>query len=262
LQFALFNFQFSILGGMRSLATRLPIVYDHFVEHMCGRFVRKRSTSELAAEFGVEEVVDEFQPSFNIAPTHDVSVIIGGAKKRLVAMRWGLVPWWATDPSMGSRLINARAETLAAKSAFKDAFKSKRCLVVADGFYEWQKRGKMKTPLLIRLKGDKPFAFAGLYDVWKSPLGPPLTTCTIVTTAPNDLLEPIHNRMPAILTKDAEVFWLDQSVEDYTRLLDLLSPYPPELMEAYEVSTIVNSVANDSPACIEPAKSPQTGLLF
>jgi putative SOS response-associated peptidase YedK len=119
---------------------------------MCGRFVRKRSASSVAADFGVDEVVDDLQPSFNIAPTHDVAVIVSNGARQLVAMRWGLVPSWATDPSIGSKLINARAETLAEKAAFKEAFRRRRCLVVADGFYEWQKSGREKTPLLIRLK--------------------------------------------------------------------------------------------------------------
>jgi putative SOS response-associated peptidase YedK len=230
---------------------------------MCGRFVRKRTTHELASEFNVDEVVDALQPSFNIAPTHDVAAVVTDqGRRRLVKMRWGLVPWWATDPTIGSRLINARAESLTTKSAFKDSFRSRRCLVPADGFYEWQKHGQFKIPLLIHLKSDRPFAFAGLYDVWKSPLGPPLTTCTIITTSPNKLVEPIHDRMPVILSKEAEAFWLDRSIEDSKRLLDLLTPYTASEMEAYEVSSMVNSVKNDSPELIKPAVTPQPGLLF
>ncbi|HEV8486039.1 MAG TPA: SOS response-associated peptidase [Blastocatellia bacterium] len=229
---------------------------------MCGRFVRKRSASSIAADLGVEEVVDDLPPSFNIAPTHDVAVIVNNGATRLVAMRWGLVPAWATDPGIGSKLINARAETLAEKGAFKEALKRRRCLVVADGFYEWQKAGREKRPLLIRLKSDQPFAFAGLYEIWTPPWGETLTTCTIITTEPNELMRPIHDRMPAILPRKLESLWLDETARDPHWLLDMLAPYPAEQMEAYPVSSLVNSVKNDSPACIEPVEVEQPRLLF
>ena len=229
---------------------------------MCGRFVRKRNASSIAADFGVDEVVDDLQPSFNIAPTQDVAVIVNNGAKRLVAMRWGLVPAWATDPTVGSRLINARAETLAEKAAFKEALKRRRCLIVADGFYEWQKIGKDKAPLLIRLKTDQTFAFAGLYEMWTPPWGETLTTCTIITTEPNDLTRPIHDRMPAILPRKLESLWLDETARDSQWLLDMLAPYPAEQMEAYPVSNLVNSVKNDSPELIEPVQIEQPRLLF
>jgi putative SOS response-associated peptidase YedK len=171
-------------------------------------------------------------------------------------MRWGLVPAWATDPKIGSSLINARAETLTRRTAFKDAFERRRCLVIADGFYEWRKLGAARTPLLIHLKSERSFGFAGLYETWNPPLGQPLTTCTIVTTEPNELVQPIHNRMPVILPKEAEDLWLDSSLADHRRLLDLLQPYPADEMIAYEVSSLVNSVKNDSPECIEPVSAP------
>jgi putative SOS response-associated peptidase YedK len=257
--------QFSILTipfptSTVSVAKDQPLKYSR--HRMCGRFVRKRSASSIAADFGVDEVVDELQPSFNIAPTHDVAVIVNNGTKRLVAMRWGLVPAWATDPAIGSKLINARAETLAETAAFKEAFKRRRCLVVADGFYEWQKAGREKTPLLIRLKSDQPFAFAGLYETWTPPWGEALTTCTIITTEPNDLVRPIHDRMPAILPRRLESLWLDETALDRHWLLDMLTPYPAEQMEAYAVSSLVNSVKNDSPACIEPLEVEQPRLLF
>src|SRR5262245_14180844 len=234
---------------------------------MCGRFVRKRSASTLAGEFGVSEISDDIQPSFNIAPTHNVAVVIDDGTKQLVSMRWGLIPYWADDPTIGSRHINARAETLMQKAAFKHAFTKRRCLVIADGFYEWEKSENGKVPLLFRLRSDRPFGFAGLYETWKSPLGERLITCTIITTEPNELVLPIHNRMPVILPKDAEDFWLDSSVEQTIRLLDILRPYPAAEMEAFAVSSLVNSVKNDSPACIEPAPAtPQVSarqqLLF
>ena len=207
----------------------------------------------MAGDFGVQEITDDLQPSYNVAPTQNVAVVLSNGAKRLVAMRWGLVPYWATDPTIGGRLINARAETLTTKAAFKDAFKRRRCLVVADGFYEWRKQGATKTPLFIHLQPQHSFGFAALYDTWNPPLGEKLVSCTIITTEPNDLVRPIHDRMPAILPKDAEDFWLDSAVEDPARLLDLLRPYPADGMAAYAVSTLVNSVKNDSPECIEPA---------
>lgn len=175
--------------------------------------------------------------------------------RHLVSMRWGLIPSWASDPTIGSKLINARAETLTHKSAFKNAFRNRRCLVVADGFYEWHKQNEAKIPLFIQLKSERPFGFASLSESWTSPSGENVSTCTIITTEPNDLVRSIHDRMPVILPKDVEDFWLDSSIEDHRRLLDLLLPYPAEEMEACPVSPLVNSVKNDSIACIEPARN-------
>ena len=206
----------------------------------------------MARDFGVQEITDDLQPSFNVAPTDNVAVVLNNRVKQLVAMRWGLVPFWATDPKIASKHINARAETLTVKPAFKDAFKRRRCLVVADGFFEWQKQGATKIPLFIHLEPERPFGFAGLYEIWTPPLGERLVTCTIITTQPNELVRPIHDRMPVILPKDAEDFWLDSAVEDHTRLLDLLQPYQASDMGAFTVSRLVNSVKNNSPECIEP----------
>lgn len=206
----------------------------------------------MARDFGVQEITDDLQPSFNVAPTDNVAVVLNNRVKQLVAMRWGLVPFWATDPKIASKHINARAETLTVKPAFKDAFKRRRCLVVADGFFEWQKQGATKIPLFIHLEPERPFGFAGLYEIWTPPLGEKLVTCTIITTQPNELVRPIHDRMPVILPKDAEDFWLDSAVEDHTRLLDLLQPYQASDMGAFTVSRLVNSVKNNSPECIEP----------
>lgn len=229
---------------------------------MCGRFARKRSSAMIAKDFGVEEIVDDVEPSFNVAPTHPVAVIVNNGVKQLVAMRWGLVPFWAADPSIASKLINARAETLMSKAAFKEGFKRRRCLVVADGFFEWQKQGAFKTPFFIHLKGDQSFGFAGVYETWNPPLGEPLVTCTIITTDANELVRPIHDRMPVILPKSAEDFWLDPEVADHSRLLDLLHPYRADDMAAHTVSQLVNSVKNDSPECIEPAEVMGQPLLF
>jgi len=229
---------------------------------MCGRFVRKRSSSAMAKDFGVQEITDDLQPSFNVAPTDKVAVVLNKGVKQLVAMRWGLVPFWATDPKIASKHINARAETLTVKPAFKDAFKRRRCLVVADGFFEWQKQGATKIPLFIHLEPERPFGFAGLYEIWTPPLGEKLVTCTIITTEANELVRPIHDRMPVILPKDAEDFWLDSAVEDHTRLLDLLQPYQASDMSAFTVSKLVNSVKNNSPECIEPVSAMGQPPLF
>ena len=216
----------------------------------------------MAKDFGVQEIIDDLQPSFNVAPTDKVAVVLNNGVKQLVAMRWGLVPFWATDPKIASKHINARAETLTVKPAFKDAFKRRRCLVVADGFFEWQKQGATKIPMFIHLEPERPFGFAGLYEIWTPPLGEKLVTCTIITTEANELVRPIHDRMPVILPKDAEDFWLDSAVEDHTRLLDLLQPYQASDMSAFTVSKLVNSVKNNSPECIEPVSAMGQPPLF
>jgi putative SOS response-associated peptidase YedK len=230
---------------------------------MCGRFIRRRSSSILANTFRVSHISDDLQPSFNVAPTHNVAVVLEDGARQLGSMRWGLIPSWASDPAIGSKLINARAETLTQRAASKNAFRNRRCLVVADGFYEWQQESGTKIPLLIQLKSERPFGFAGLYETWTSPSGESVSTCTIITTEPNEIVRPIHDRMPVILPKDVEDLWLDSSIEDHRRLLDLLLPYPAEEMEAYAVSPLVNSVKNDSIACVEPARIvPQQPSLF
>jgi putative SOS response-associated peptidase YedK len=229
---------------------------------MCRRFVRRRSSSNLAEAFRVNDISDDLQPSFNVAPTHNVAVVLDDSERHLISMRWGLISSWASDPTIGRKLINAPAETLAQKAAFKNAFRNRRCLVVADGFYKWQKQKGTKTPLLIQLKSERPFGFAGLYETWTSPSGEIVSTCTIVTTEPNDIVRLIHDRMPVILATDVEDFWLDSTVQDHRRLVDLLLPYPAEEIEAYAVSPLVNSVKNDSIDCIEPSRSVPQPQLF
>jgi len=223
---------------------------------MCGRFTRTAEIPEIAAEFGVREVASDIGPSYNIAPTQEVAVVINEGEKQLVQVRWGLVPEWADDPKIGNRLINARAETLAEKPSFRNAFRKRRCLVVADGFYEWKRSGEIKKPVYIKLKSGRPFGFAGLYETWTSPDGEEVTTCTIITTEPNELMKPIHNRMPVIVPKDKEDIWLHpDSYEE--ELTELLKPYPADLMEAYEVSRMVNSPSNNSPECLNPVNDKQ-----
>jgi len=231
---------------------------------MCGRFVRKSTITIIEDEFDIYEVQWAFEPSYNIAPSQDVACVIGNGGNRLVKFRWGLVPFWAEDPSIGYKMINARAETVAQKRSFARAFKKQRCLVVADGFYEWRKLadGKRKMPMYVHLREDRPFGFAGLYENWKSKEGTILQTCTIITTPSNELMSSIHNRMPAIIAPEMRQIWLDSEVQDVDRLMPLLAPYDSGRMEAYEVSKKVNSPTYNEPDCIKPASKEEPQLGF
>jgi putative SOS response-associated peptidase YedK len=188
---------------------------------------------------------------YNIAPTQAVIVVGDDGKRYLKSMRWGLIPSWAKDPSIGNRMINARVETLAEKPAFRAALKKRRCIIPAGGFYEWQKLGKVKQPMRIMLKSREPFGFAGLWEHWKSPDGEEILSCTIITIEANELLKAVHERMPVILTRDAEAAWLDPKTQEPEKLLPLLKQYPAGEMEFYPVSRDVNSPAIDRPANIE-----------
>ena len=212
---------------------------------MCGRFTLTYNISEVAKAFNVP-VPPSLQttPRYNIAPTQNVVAIL--PNQTLDVLRWGLVPSWAKDESIGSKMINARAETLAEKPSFKRLLNSKRCLVVADGFYEWKKEAGGKTPMYITLKDKGLFAFASLWDSWRSPDGEQIRTCTLITTEPNDLVASIHNRMPVILSSEAQKEWLDPSLHDEHVLLPLLVPYPAEQMSARAVSRLVNNPQYDS----------------
>jgi putative SOS response-associated peptidase YedK len=228
---------------------------------MCGRFVRQKEIDAIVSEFGVQQVSCDLKPSYNIAPTQQVAVIIQDGVKQLIAVRWGLVPYWAETLAIGNKFINARAETINKKAAFKESFQKRRCLVIADGFYEWQKDGKTRQPILIRLKSGACFGFAGLYESWISPTGEKIRTCTIITTEPNEIMAPIHDRMPAIIARDNEARWLDSDCQYPYHLLQLLRPYPAEQMETCFVSSLVNSPSNDSPECTAPADPvPQQSL--
>jgi putative SOS response-associated peptidase YedK len=197
----------------------------------------------------------DFRPRYNIAPGQDVLCVIRDGENRIEHLRWGLIPFWAKDPAIGNRLINARAETVAEKPSFRSAFAKRRCLVVADGFYEWRPEGKRKVPVYVFLKSKKPFGFAGLYENWKDPGGREIRTCTIITTEANDLVRPIHDRMPVILPEGVEDRWLDPSEGSRERLQAILTPYPAGEMAAFEVTSIVNSAAHDAPDCVTPARS-------
>ena len=219
---------------------------------MCGRFTLTSNMDDLQGRFGFEARDLVFRPSYNIAPTQLVLAVTNDGQRRAELMRWGLVPFWAKDIKIGYRMINAVGETAATKPAFRAAFKKRRCLILADGFFEWRKDGKEKIPTYIFLKSREPFAFAGLWETWKSPAGETVTSCTILTTKPNEFMEPIHNRMPVILSGETEALWLDPMTEEPDLLQPLIQPAPAELMESRIVSSLVNSPKNNSPECVVP----------
>ncbi len=227
---------------------------------MCGRFtliawdeVEQRFLPAGSGLNVIHERLADLAPRYNIAPTQNILTITNdGQSNTPQPMRWGLIPSWAKYISIGSRMINARAETLAERPSFRAAFRRRRCLVIADGFYEWKRHGRARTPMRISLKSGKLFAFAGLWESWTSPDGHRILSCAIITTAANHFIAPIHDRMPVILPPDAEPLWLAPGTRDTATLSNLLTPYPSDLMTAYEVSNVVNSAANDIPECIAP----------
>lgn len=221
---------------------------------MCGRYTQTTTDEELRQRFQPDDLFGPILPSYNIAPTQMAPVVLMREGRRvLLPCRWGLVPSWAKDVSIGNRLINARAETVGEKPAFRAAYHRRRCLVPADGFYEWRKDGRVKTPFYAGLKGHNLFAFAGLWEAHKSPDGSMLTTFTILTTDANAVMAPIHDRMPVILPPDREAAWLDERTPADV-LAAMVGPYPDDAMTAYPVSTRVNKPAYNRPDCIEPAE--------
>ena len=221
---------------------------------MCGRFTLGATAATLAAQFDLANV-PTWTPHYNIAPTQEVLVVLQPspqANREARLHRWGLIPPWAKDPSIGNRMINARAETVATKPAFRRAFKERRCLLLADGLYEWQRQERRKQPFYIRLRDGRPFAFAGLWEHWEGSEGMAIQSCTILTTTSNEVVGRIHDRMPVILNPTDYDRWLDPSIQEPAVLQTLLRPYPADEMTAYPVSTLVNSPANDNPGCTEP----------
>jgi len=222
---------------------------------MCGRYTITADPTQLAERFNAALPSELIQPRFNVAPTQSLPVLLNEGERQIQLLRWGLIPRWAKEPSNDYSMINARAETLEEKNTYRDAFRKRRCLVLADSFYEWQKTPDVKTkvPMRIMLKSGQPFAFAGLWETWKDhETGELIRSFTIITTTPNDLVEPIHNRMPAILLPELENEWINNDAgPDVWR--DLLKPYPTDLMTAYPVSKRVNSPANDDPSLLQPA---------
>jgi putative SOS response-associated peptidase YedK len=224
---------------------------------MCGRFTLTEDPDVIARRFGAPPAQGGGRrPRYNIAPTQTVLTVTEDGARRLEEMRWGLVPSWAKDPKSGSRMINARAETLAERPAYRGVLRRRRCLIPADGFYEWPEGPggrKGKQPMYVRLTTGEPFAFAGLWDEWRPPeAGAPLRTCTIVTTEANPLLAAFHHRMPVILAPEVEAVWLDREITAPAQLRSLLVPYPAAAMAAYPVSTEVNAVRNDSERLVLP----------
>lgn len=220
---------------------------------MCGRFTITLTPDDLQAEFNLASVPQDLQPRFNIAPSQMVGVITDAQKRNLEIMKWGLVPSWARDVSIGNKMINARSETLAEKPSFRRALERRRCLIPSDGFFEWMRKGRKgtpATPFYFQLVDKKPFMFAGLWEFWKSPTTEPLLTFTVITTHANDLVAPIHERMPVILDRDHCWDWLKPQPQP--DLLAMLLPFPAERMRVHPVSRKVNDPANDVRACILP----------
>ena len=232
---------------------------------MCGRFAQTKELTILISRFRfiIEDL--EIRKRYNIAPGQDAGVIVfENNARRLKMMRWGLIPFFTKEKPSSARMINARAETLVEKSMFRNCLKNKRCLVPADGYYEWKKipGTPAKIPHFFSLKNGKPFAFAGLFDAWENPEGSIINSFTIITTTANEKALPIHDRMPVILSQKDEEPWLDPLMKNTEKLISVLKPYPAKDMEFYEVSPAVNSPTNDAPQCIEQASHPQQGLLF
>ena len=221
---------------------------------MCGRYRLSRRKQFIEEYFETENEVD-WEPRYNIAPSQPVGIIRrdqSTPKRHFSLARWGLIPSWATDVSIGFKTINARAETVAMKPAFRDAFLSRRCLLPADGFFEWRRSGKEKQPFHFGMQDDSLFAFAGLWDRWRDPTGTAIESCSILTTTANSLLADVHDRMPVILRRESYDLWLDPAFKDVKALADLLAPFDASQMTRFPVSTRINAVANDDPDCVLP----------
>jgi putative SOS response-associated peptidase YedK len=219
---------------------------------MCGRFSLTVGMDKLVERFAVQPEGLSARRRYNIAPGQPVLVIPSGSERRTEAIRWGMIQPWAKEDTARERMINLRSESVVHKPIFKGILQTRRCLVPADGFYEWKSERGEKIPWRFVLKSGEPFAFAGLWDDWTSPSGQTVRSCAIITTAANELVGSVHTRMPVILAPESESLWLDATIQEPNLLADLLQPYPSELMESYEVSPVVNSPANDVPECIEP----------
>lgn len=227
---------------------------------MCGRFTLILEPDDLQEELDLGEITTEYSPRFNIAPTQPVAFVSDAQSRDVELYRWGLIPFWAKDMDIGSRMINARTETLREKPAFKYAFRKRRGLVLASGFYEWKTEAgagnkAQKTPCYFHLSRQKAFTFAGLWEEWKPPEGEALRSCTIITCAANELMTPIHDRMPVILNREGMLRWLDPQT-GLDEAYELLRPYPADEMEMYPVSTLVNNPRADRAECIVPAELP------
>src|SRR5829696_1537491 len=220
---------------------------------MCGRYTLKTQPDVLAERFDIDEFPSSpLPPSYNIAPSQKVAAVVAeDGKRQLRMLHWGLIPSWAKDPTIGNKMINARAETVAEKPSFRGAFKARRCLIIADRFYEWRKTDSGKQPYHVKMGDGSPFAFAGLWETWKN--GEEIRSCAIITTGANDLMNEIHHPMPVSLPPENYGVWLDPDFDEKGALVDLLKPYPSDEMEAYAVSRRVNRPLNNEPSVVEPA---------
>ena len=233
---------------------------------MCGRYRLSRRKQIIEDHFDAVSGDEDWSPRYNVAPTQPVPVIRQHPKepvRSLSLLRWGLIPSWSKDSSGAARMINARSETVSTLPAFRDAFKLRRCLIPADGFYEWQRRGATKQPYCFEVNNGELFAFAGIWDRWRDPSGNWIRTCSILTTTPNAVTSAIHDRMPLILDRDSYDLWLDPGMRDADAAADLLKPFDATLMRCYPVSNRVNQVANDDEECCRPMALIETqGCLF
>jgi putative SOS response-associated peptidase YedK len=228
---------------------------------MCGRYRLSRRKQLIEEQFDTADWQEDWNPRFNIAPTQQVPVIRQHPKepiRQLALMKWGLIPAWSKDPSSGASMINARSETASTKPAFRDAMKLRRCLVPADGFYEWQRRGSAKHPFCFEVGDGGLFAFAGLWERWRDPSGQWVKSCAILTTTPNAVTSAAHDRMPVILDRESYDLWLDPGMKNVAAISELLKPYEARLMRCYPVSTRINHVANDDEECSRPVEIAQT----
>lgn len=233
---------------------------------MCGRFRLARKKEILEAAFDAGDIPEEpgWEPRYNIAPTQEIATVRQEAsrpQRYLSLMRWGLIPARSKDPADGHKLINARSESAAAMPAFREPFRSQRCLIPADGFYEWKRMGKQKIPFCFTLADESIFAFAGLWERWLNRQGQVIESCSILTTGPNELMSEIHDRMPVILARDAYELWLDPGFTNVSELNELLQPFPAESMRRYQVSPRVNHVQYDDPECAAAVNPAQPSLF-
>jgi putative SOS response-associated peptidase YedK len=235
---------------------------------MCGRYKLSRRKQLVEEYFGAVSENCEWSPRYNVAPSQSVLTVRQDVRepvRKLSTMRWGLVPSWAKDPSIGYKTINARAETVSTTASFREPFKSQRCLIPADGFYEWKREGNTKQPYCFEVNGGELFAFAGLWDSWTNPQEKVIETFTILTTTPNSLLADVHDRMPVILSPDNYDLWLDPAFRNTASVAEMLRPFEATMMRGYPVSTRVNQVQNDDADCANPLEFsalPAQSLLF
>jgi len=228
---------------------------------MCSRYslTRRPQWSEPDVEISESAEMESFAPHYNIAPSQRILTLRQRAstgKREAGRMRWGLIPYWAKDPGMAQHLINARSESVLEKPAFREAFAKRRCLIPADGFFEWKKEGKLRRPFRYTMKDDSIFYFGGVWERWRAPDGTPVFSCSILTTEPNELVRPIHNRMPVIVPQKDQPVWLDATLVKPSEVQEVCAPLPAEEMKCYEVSRVVNNPNNDGPECIAPIAAP------